>query len=80
MLQMAHAHVGALDVTDGLLHLEHVNVPWRVIHRRITASLQPKHVGRVRLANIGLVVGVSSQLVEIGYAVKGHARICLQVP
>ena len=74
------AHVGALGVMVLTLELDLVNVPWRVIHRRITASLQPKHVGRVRLANIGLVVGVPSQMVEIGYALKGHARICLQEP
>ena len=74
------AHVGALGVMVLTLELDLVNVQWRVIHRRITASLQPKHVGRVRLANIGLVVGVPSQMVEIGYALKGHARICLQEP
>ena len=74
------AHVGALGVMGLTLELDLVNVQWRVIHRRITASLQPKHVGRVRLANIGLVVGVPSQMVKIGYAVKGHARICLQEP
>jgi hypothetical protein len=77
---MAHAHVLVLDVTDGLLQLDLVNVQWRVINRSITASLQPKHVGRVRLANIGLVVGVPSHLVKIGYAKKGNARLCLQEP
>ena len=74
------AHVGALGVMASILELEHVNVQWRAIHRRITASLQPKHVGRVRLANIGLVVGVPRHLVQIGYAVEGHAQLCLQEP